>query len=109
MPSNVLVLGRTGVVLNDVRSATDTTGLTLHAGSTLDDVKTVMANAAIDTVIMGAGIDLDTRLAMLRHIFETSNAATVHMKDRDSAKAGMLPFVDAILTGLRSRPSGPLG
>lgn len=101
MPSNVLLLGRSGVVLDDVRSAIDTTGITLYASSTFDDVKTVTANAPIDTVIMGAGIDLDTRLAMIRHIFETSNGTTVHMKDRDSAKAGMLSFIDAVLTGLR--------
>lgn len=61
-----------------------------------------MAEAPIDTVIMGAGIDLDSRLAMIRHVFEHSNATTVHMKDRDSAKAGMLPFVAAVLTGLRT-------
>ena len=102
MPTNVLLLGRTGIALDDVRNATDTTGMTLYAGRTLDDVKTVMADAPIDTVVMGAGIDLDTRLAMIRHIFQTSDTTTVHMKDRKTAKAGMLPFIDAVLTGLRN-------
>ena len=36
----------------------------------------------------------------LRHIFETSNATTVHRKDWDSGPAGMLPFVNGILAGL---------
>lgn len=56
---------------------------------------------------MGAGIDVDTRLAMLHHIYETSDTTTVHMKDRQTAKAGMLSFIDAVLTGLRSGFSGP--
>jgi hypothetical protein len=101
MPAHVLLLGRTGVVLDDVRDATDTTGLTLYAGSTLEDARAALAKAPTDTVIMGAGIDLDTRLAIIRHGFETSTTTTVHLKDRDTAKAGMLPFIDAVLTGLQ--------
>lgn len=102
MPSNVLLLGRTGVGLDEVRQAVDASDLTLYAGSTLDDLQTAMTQAPIDTVIMGAGIDLDTRLVMIRHVYEQSNATTVHMKDRDSAKAGMLPFIAAVLAGLRT-------
>lgn len=101
MPDHVLLLGRTGVDLDEVRGAMDTTGLALYAGRTLDDVEAAMAEAPIDTVIMGAGIDLDARLAIVRHVFERSDATTVHMKDRDSAKEAMVPFVVAVLSGLR--------
>ncbi len=54
---------------------------------------------------MGAGIDLEARLAIIRQIFEASNSTTVHMKDRDSGPTGMLPFVNGVLTGLMSRGS----
>ncbi|MFQ5400768.1 MAG: hypothetical protein ACE5E7_14375, partial [Anaerolineae bacterium] len=54
----------------------------------------------IDTVIMGAGIDLDTRLQIVQHIFTVSKATTVHMKDWNSGPQGMLPFANGVLTGL---------
>ncbi len=100
MPANVLLLGRTGIVLDSVEAALQVSGVTLFAGTTLGDVSEVMATNHVDHVIMGAGIDLDARLAIVRHVFETSTSTTVHMKDRDSGPAGRLPFVDGILTGL---------
>ena len=100
MPSHVLLLGRTGIVLDSVEAALDVDDVTLYAGTNLDDVADTMASYPIDTVIMGAGIALDDRLAIIRHIFETSNATTVHRKDWDSGPAGMLPFVNGILAGL---------
>lgn len=102
MPRQVLLLGRTGIVFDDIEAALDSKGLTLHAGTSLDDVETVMANNPVDTVIMGAGIDINTRLAIIRHIFDVSSSTTVHMKDWDSGPAGMLPFVRGVLTGVRS-------
>ncbi len=101
MPTNVLLLGRTGIVLDDVEAHLDVHDIDLFAGTNLNDVQATMAAEPIDHVIMGAGIDLDTRLAIIRHIFDTSTSTTVHMKDRDSGPAGMIPFVNAILTGLQ--------
>ena len=43
MPTSVLLLGGTGVDLDQVRATTDINGPTLHGGRTLEDVKTVMA------------------------------------------------------------------
>ena len=97
-----MLLGRKGIILDDVRAALPTGDVTLLAGTGLDDVKAAFAGHRIDTVIMGAGIDLDTRLAIIRHIFEASNGTTVHMKDWDSGPQGMLPFVDSVLRGMGS-------
>jgi hypothetical protein len=44
----------------------------------------------MDKVIMGAGMDLETRLQIVNHIFEASDSTTVHLK---------LPFVTSILRG----------
>lgn len=100
MSNNVLLLGRTGIVLDDVEAELDVSEVKLFAGTSLDDVVTVMAEQSIRHVIMGAGIDLDTRLTIIKHIFDTSKSTTVHMKDWDSGPAGMLPFVNGVLTGL---------
>jgi len=55
---------------------------------------------AIDHVVVGAGTDLDTRLGIVRGIFESSDATTVYMKDHPSGPQGFLPFVRSVLRGL---------
>lgn len=95
----VLLLGRTPIVLDGIRAGIDTDDVRLLAGTGLDDVRRAFADEHVDVVIMGAGIDLDTRLEIVRHVFESSTGTTVHMKDRDSGPAGMLPFVRGILRG----------
>ena len=102
MPKNVLLLGRTGIVLDDVRPHLDVEDSNLYAGTSLKDVADIFQTQPIDTVIMGAGIDLNTRLQIIDHIFTTSTTTTVHLKDRASGPAGMLPFVKRVLTGLNS-------
>lgn len=43
MTANVLLLGRTGIVLDDVQSALEVTDVALFAGTSLDEVTAVMA------------------------------------------------------------------
>jgi len=97
---NVLLLGRKPFVLDDVRRNLTVRDVNLFSGTTLDDVKDAFERDVIDMVIMGAGLDLEVRLAIVRHVFTISTATTVHMKDRDSGQPGMMPFVDRILRGL---------
>ena len=49
---------------------------------------------------MGAGIELDARLAVVRAVYEASDVATVHLKDVASGPGGFLPFVKAISKAL---------
>jgi hypothetical protein len=55
---------------------------------------------AIDIVIMGAGIELDKRLDVVRYVFSTSNTTSVHMKDWETGPEGFVPFVNQVLSGL---------
>lgn len=57
-------------------------------------------NNAIDIVIMGAGIELEKRLEIVKYIFTTSNTTTVHMKDRETGPQGFVPFINRVLSGL---------
>ncbi len=59
-----------------------------------------MDREQIDVVIMGGGIPLADRLAMVQHVYTVSETTTVHLKDRVSGPRGMLPFVKAVLRGL---------
>src|SRR5205085_11946571 len=73
----------------------------LFAASSLTEVRHVFANnSTIDIVIMGAGIELESRLEIVRYIFNTSNTTTVHMKDWATGPEGFLPFINQVLNGL---------
>lgn len=95
-----LLLGRKGIIVNDVKDSIDATDINLIGGTSLQDVKDAFSQHDIDVVIMGAGLDINDRLDIIRYIFETSNSTTVHMKDWDSGPTGMLPFVNGVLNGL---------
>jgi len=97
----VLLLGRTPFVLDDVRAALHPSlDIAVLTGTSLEDVAAAFVDHQIDTVILGAGIDSETRLEIIRYVFEASQTTTVHMKDRASGRGGMMPFVNAILLGL---------
>ena len=57
-------------------------------------------NNEIDMVIMGAGIELEKRLDIVRYVFNTSDTTSVHMKDYASGPEGFVPFINSVLHGL---------
>jgi hypothetical protein len=100
MTKKVLLLGRTIIVLDDIKQQLDVKNLELFGGTSLEDVQAVFEKSTMDTVIMGAGINLALRLQIIEHIFTVSKGTTIHMKDWNSGPQGMLPFVNGILNGL---------
>ena len=101
MPKTVLLLGRTGVVVEEVERRLGLPDIQLIGGSGIEDVRAAFARADVDHVIMGAGIDLETRLEIVREIFQSSEKTTVHLKDRVTGPEGFLPFVRSVLRGVR--------
>ncbi len=99
---NVLLLGRGGIVVNDVKDKLVVSGVQLFGGGSIEDVRSVFAQGRVDHVIMGAGIELETRLDIIREIFRLSEVTTVHMKDYASGPQGFLPFVQSVLNGITS-------
>ena len=57
-------------------------------------------NNAISIVIMGAGIELEKRLEIVKYVFTNSNTTTVHMKDWETGPEGFVPFINRVLSGL---------
>ena len=104
----VLLLGRRHSVVDDAERQAEQLhlpGIHLFEATTIDDVRSAFAQTKIDHVIMGAGIDLETRLQIIREIFQTSDSTSVHMKDRASGPAGFLPFIQSLLRALDEQPS----
>ena len=99
----VLLVGRLNPVVEDARGKAAARAVTLLAATNLEQVKAAFATHKIDAVIIGAGVDLDQRLAIVRHVFEASASTTVHLKDSNSGPQGFLPFVDAVLRVLAHR------
>jgi hypothetical protein len=99
MTRNVLLLGRKGIVVDDVKNQLHVPDVQVFGGTGIEDVRAVFARTRIDHVIMGAGIDLEARLEIVREIFHLSETTAVHMKDVASGPRGMLPFVRSILAG----------
>ena len=103
----VLILGRRHSVVDGAEHQLelDLPGIHLLEGISIDDVRSAFAQTKIDHVIMGAGLDLDDRLQIIREIFQASDTTSVHMKDRASGPQGFLPFIRAVLRGLDDQPS----
>lgn len=107
MTKRILLLGVKATVLDDVRQQVPMSDVELLAGTGIDDVRSAFAHADLDHVIMGGGLDLETRLAVVREVFQSSDRATVHLKDHLSGPEGFLPFVRAVLAGLKDYEPQP--
>jgi hypothetical protein len=98
---NILIVGR---LQSNIPTAKETgfKNVELFSATNLEEIKSAFAknNHHIDIVILGAGIDLEARLEIVRYIFTTSNETSVHMKDRATGPEGFLPFIKDVLKGL---------
>ena len=104
MSKKILLLGRKGIVVSDAQSKLADLDLEIFGGTCIEDLNSVFSDNdnKIDHVFMGAGIDLDKRLAIVERVFGLSKTTTVHLKDSTSGPQGFLPFVKAVLEGLKS-------
>ncbi|MEW9854318.1 hypothetical protein [Novosphingobium sp. M1R2S20] len=71
--------------------------LALHYAGSLDEARTMLALEPIDLMIVSAGLGLSERLAIARAAFEQSDSITVHMKDKASGQAGLIPFIERVI------------
>ena len=100
MTKKVLLLGKTPFEMEDWKAELADYKIELFSGTSINDVKNAFETHPMDMVIMGAGIEIEVRLQIIKHIFSVSNATTVHLKDWDSGKDGMKPFVHGVLKGI---------
>lgn len=102
MAKTILLLGVRADLLEAARQELQTPGIEFLSGSGEAEVDAAFGKADIDHVIIGGGLDLDARAAMVRKVFQSSDRATVHMKDQMSGPEGFLPFAKVVLDGLGS-------
>ncbi len=109
MTKRILLLGVQQSALDDARQQLQLPDVELLAGHGVDDVRAAFAHADLDHIFLGGGLDLETRLAVVREIFESSDHATVHFKDHLSGPEALVPFVRSVLVGLKdyAPPASP--
>ncbi|GAB4588797.1 hypothetical protein [Nocardia sp. IFM 10818] len=100
MAIRVMLLGLKMAVVEEVRDQLALPEVELFTGSSVEDLRGVLARTGLDHVVMGAGLELEQRLGIVREIFESSDRTTVHLKDRASGPEGFLPFARAVIRGL---------
>ena len=100
MSKKILLLGVLDSILTDAQQQVARHDLELFRGTSVEDVRATLAQTNIDHVIMGGGLALETRLEMVREIFQSSETTSVHMKDHASGSQGFLSFVRSVLGGL---------
>ena len=100
MTKRVLLLGRVPNFVEDFRRQLNVPDLELVGGGGVEDVRSAFAEGDIDHVIVGGGLDLPVRLEVVKEVFESSDRATVHLKDHLSGPEGFVPFARSVLQGL---------
>ena len=104
MTKNILLIGRTQPVLDDVIQQLEIPELNLVGTTSLDGARAAMIANDVDHVIIGGGLDLHTRLAIIQEIFAISSSTTVHLNS-PSGPESFLPFASAVISGLKDLPS----
>lgn len=97
----VLILGLKWANVDSAQARLQLPEVEVFGGTGIEDVRATFAKAKVDHVVMGAGIDLDTRLAIVHEVFHLSESTTIHMKDHASGVRNFEPFIRAVLRGLR--------
>jgi len=100
MLKRVLFAGLRPDRVDDFRRQLDMPDVEFAGVTGVEEVRAALTHADIDHVFLGGGLDLEARLEMVRAVFESSDRATLHMKDHFSGPEGFVPFVRAVLGGV---------
>lgn len=102
----ILILARKNLKESNVEAKLNQPDVTVFTGVTLEDVKQTFADLkkqdkTIDHVFIGAGIETDKRLEIVKEILKCSDATSIHLKDKLTGGKAMLPYVKGTLEGLK--------
>jgi ABC-type nitrate/sulfonate/bicarbonate transport system substrate-binding protein len=107
MGKRVMIVGLRPELVRKFREQLDLPDVEMVDGTGPEDVRAAFAAGDIDHVFLGGGLGLDSRVALVAEVFQSSDLATVHLKDHQSGPEGFVPFVRAVLAGLRDYEPAP--
>jgi len=82
------------------REYLETENVELQFGTSLEQLKEACDRSKVDHVILGSGLNSEERIKMIRFVTGNDPSITIHMKDWDSKREGILPFVKGILESI---------
>lgn len=102
----ILILAVKPLKGSNVEAKLNQPDVTVLTGVTLEDVKQTFAEVkkqdkTIDHVFIGAGIELEKRLEIVKEILTYNQATSIHLKDKITGGRAMLPFIKGTLEGLK--------
>jgi hypothetical protein len=100
MAKKVLLVGLLPNLVEQFRKELDLPDVEVLEGSGVEDIRAAFAQTDIDHVFLGGGLGPDVRAQAIVAVFESSDKATVHLKDAMSGPEGFVPFARAVLRGL---------
>jgi hypothetical protein len=100
MSLNVLLIGRLNIVVEDAKDQLDMPDVEFFTATELPEAKAIFRDRSIQHVFIGAGIEIEQKLEIVRAVFQDSDNTTVHLKDVASGPKGFFPFVQAFLSGV---------
>jgi hypothetical protein len=107
MAKRVLLVAVMPKVLEGVLQDLHMPDIELLTGANIDDVRSALTRDDVDHIILGAALTLEARQEIVKHVFQSSDRATLHMKDPLSGPEGFLPFVRSVLAGLAHYQATP--
>ena len=96
----IILVGRKPEIMIQLVAGLKQKAVKFATATSIEDLTVAFDQELPSAVIMGAGLPLETRLDIIKFIFEHSETTTVHMKDWSSGSSAMLPFVTTIIEGL---------
>lgn len=96
---HLLLVGRLPGIVDNIKAQIQVPGLEMYGATNDAEVRAEVTNHPIDTVIMGGGLDDDTRGALCETIMSIREDICIHLKDRASGPEGMAAFVRGVIKG----------
>ncbi|KAJ9657367.1 hypothetical protein H2198_004378 [Neophaeococcomyces mojaviensis] len=106
MTTKVVLLGLKTSIIEDAMEKVQDPAFEFVPCTKLAELKTALEKGDIAHVVMGSGLDIDSRLEAVRTVFETSNSTYVHMKKQDDGPQGYAPFIKMVLAGAKQKQTG---
>lgn len=93
----VILLGKLQSNLDKGRAQITVPDIDFITCTSLASLQDALTDPDVDTVITGAGLELDVRLTAIKMIYKASDSISVHMKDYASGPEGFGPFANRVL------------
>jgi DNA-binding response OmpR family regulator len=96
---NILLLGRLASIVDKLTDELNDSNITLYGATNIGEAMLQLDSLPIDVVIMGGGLDDDTRAELCKLIWSKRDDLCLHIKDKASGPDSMSDFIIKVAKG----------